>query len=141
MSKKYQQGDVLLIEIEDDDKFDKFAKPNHWSMHEKNNGDGGNVVLAFGEVTGHSHQFKPEDMAGVPVLKSYHTKSRVYENGTYSDKERIDDEAKAIQILADDGMTLYHEEHAPLTVPPGNYEVKIVREFDHMTQRVTRVWD
>lgn len=139
--KKYQQGDVLIIEIPEDcdDEWKKVTKPEYSSIHEKENGDGGNVVLAFGEVTGHSHQFKPEDMMNGKKLLSYHTKQTQY--GDRGTTDIIDDEAKAIQVLADEGMTLYHEEHAPITVPPGRYKIKIVQEFNHMTQSQARVWD
>lgn len=146
--KKYQQGDVLIIEIEDEETFKELSKPAYESTHAKHNGNKGNVVLAFGEVTGHSHQFKPKDMTGGPKLNSYHRSSLDYstefDRKKYGPKGRptiIEDEAFAIQVLADKGMTLYHEEHAPLTVPPGNYQVKIVQEFDHMTQRAARVYD
>ena len=60
--KKYQQGDVLIIEIENDDEWKKASESQYRKTHIKRNGDDGNVVLAFGEVTGHSHQFKPEEM-------------------------------------------------------------------------------
>ena len=142
--KKYQQGDVLIIVIPEGShaEWEKVTNGKYTDTHTKENGDGGNVVLAFGEVTGHSHQFKPEDMVaneGQKIL-SYHTKHTQYgEKGTKRDI--IDDEAKAIQVLADEGMTLYHEEHAPITVPPGKYQIKIVQEFNHMTQSQARVWD
>ena len=139
--KKYQQGDVLIIEKENDDEWKKASESQYRKTHIKRNGDDGNVVLAFGEVTGHSHQFKPEEMLndGSDKLLSYHDINSKYSEGGSSDV--IEDEAKAIQVLADEGMTLYHEEHAPITVPPGRYRVKIVQQFDHMTQTVSRVWD
>ena len=73
--------------------------------------------------------------------KAAYTKSTSEVAASSYHKYIIDDEAKAIQVLADEGMTLYHEEHAPITVPPGKYQIKIVQEFNHMTQSQARVWD
>ena len=38
-------------------------------------------------------------------------------------------------------VTLKHEEHNPIELPPGKYVVKIVREFDHITRRAGYVAD
>ena len=37
--------------------------------------------------------------------------------------------------------TLKHEEHKPLSLPPGLYRTRIVREFDHLSQRTRNVVD
>ena len=34
-------------------------------------------------------------------------------------------------VLTRNGFTITHEEHKPITVPPGIYEIGIVREFDY----------
>ena len=68
--------------------------------------DKGRVILAYGEVTGHVHaiwnravMFR-DDGLGQTFL-------RVEEGGT----------------------TVVHEEHAPVDLPAGNYEVVIQREY------------
>lgn len=72
-------------------------------------------ILAFGEVTGHKHQVIEEDAV---VL--------VREDGS-------------MYLSAPSGATITHEEHAPVTLPQGDYEVTIDREFDysqHMQRNV-----
>ena len=38
-------------------------------------------------------------------------------------------------------VTITHEEHDPIDVPPGKYLVRIVREFDHIAGRSRYVAD
>ena len=63
-------------------------------------------ILAFGEVTGHAH--KVEDLTRAQLLE--------IENGLFL-------------RVGEDGVRIIHEEHAPITLPPGNYEVEIQREY------------
>lgn len=67
--------------------------------------------LALGEVTGHKHQFGFEE------------KVRYFRDPKLE---------KAVAYLDIDGVpaTLKHEEHGPITLPPGKYEVIIQREYD-----------
>jgi hypothetical protein len=77
--------------------------------------DGGRPILAYGEVTGHKHQ-----LSGGKLHRS-----------TAS--------GKTVLVL-DQSETLTHEEHGPLTVPAGAYEVTIAREVD-LTGAIRRVAD
>jgi len=43
--------------------------------------------------------------------------------------------------VREEPVTLTHEEHNPLVVPPGKYVVRIVREFDHIAGRSRYVAD
>lgn len=63
-------------------------------------------ILAYGEVTGHAH--KIEDLTRAEVLE--------IENGLYL-------------RVGEEGVRIVHEEHAPVALPPGNYEVEIQREY------------
>lgn len=63
-------------------------------------------IVAFGEVTGHAHRV--EDL----------TKAEVLEVG-----------AGLYMRVSSEGVRLVHEEHAPITLPPGNYEIEIQREY------------
>lgn len=74
-------------------------------------------VLAFGEVTGHKHAVVEED---AEVL--------VRPDGS-------------MYLRAPSGATVVHEEHAPVTLPPGNYEVTIDREFDYASHMARNVAD
>jgi hypothetical protein len=63
-------------------------------------------ILAYGEVTGHAH--KVEDLAQAEVLE--------IGNGLYL-------------RVGEEGVRVVHEEHGAITLPPGNYEVEIQREY------------
>jgi hypothetical protein len=65
-----------------------------------------NGVLAYGEVTGHAH--KVEDLTRAEVLE--------IGEGLYL-------------RVGEEGVRVIHEEHAPITLPGGNYEVEIQREY------------
>src|SRR3990172_4777523 len=67
----------------------------------------GRAVVAYGEVTGHCHEVLGE---GIEVFEA--------PDGTLS-------------ISAPSGGTIIHEEHKSITLPPGNYQIGIVREYDH----------
>lgn len=62
-------------------------------------------VLAYGEVTGHSHRIE-----GATV-------------------ERYEHDGRAYILLAEAGL-LTHEEHGQAVVPAGIYEVIIERDYD-----------
>ena len=92
--KAYRQGDVLLVlrkavTIQPDAKI-----LNH-------------LVLAEGEVTGHSHKI---DQRGADLF----------------------DQAgkKFLKVTAAQGAKLIHDEHGPQTLPIGEYEVIIQREYE-----------
>lgn len=68
--------------------------------------EAGRTVLAHGEVTGHAHAFKEP----VPFYREKASGRRFL---------------KLVEPQA-----LSHEEHAPIEVPPGNYEVIRQTEFD-----------
>ena len=132
---KYQQGDVVKYKLNDED----FKK---YSNHNKENYSGNNVpvtysgqtntkaILAFGEVTGHTHRVEMSEMlkdAGVTLHMNY--------NG-----QAGKDVPQAFEVL-NEPVELQHEEHDTVTLPPGNYVVKIVREFNHITRRAQYVAD
>ena len=64
--------------------------------------DKGRVILAYGEVTGHAHAI----VADEAVL------TRDEALGT-----------RFLQVLAEGGVELVHEEHGTITLPRGDYEV------------------
>ncbi len=105
----YRQGDVLIQKIDT-------AIPTEATIVPL---DKGRVVLAYGEVTGHSHAIADVDSTsewGEAFCKP-ELKSTLYEwNG-----DRL---LQIKQITA-----LKHEEHAPITLEPGNYKVTIQKEY------------
>jgi hypothetical protein len=63
-------------------------------------------ILAFGEVTGYCH--KVENLNQAEVL----------EVGT-----------DLYLRVSEDGVRIVHDEHAPIMLPAGNYEITIQREY------------
>lgn len=72
-------------------------------------------VLAEGEVTGHAHVIGDD----IDLFEN--------ENNKFfsSDKE----------------VELVHEEHGNVKIPEGNWEVRIVQEYDHFAEEAKRVAD
>ena len=76
--------------------------------------EGGRTILARGETTGHYHsidarlgrlyRFRPDDMpSGLSI---------------------------GLLVIDEDGARLEHQEHAPIALDPGTYEVRRQREYD-----------
>jgi hypothetical protein len=98
--KLYRQGDVLFCAI-DKIPAGKTAKRD-------------NGTVAYGEVTGHSHRLA--DLGAAEVLEiGDDLFVRVSESG--------------LSIEGDAGATFVHEEHGPITLPPGDYRIQIQREY------------
>lgn len=91
---QYRQGDVLLIPVD--------VVPTG-AVQEAT--DGGRVVLAFGEVTGHAHAIDVE-------------RAKTFHNGEHR------------YLVVTDGAILRHEEHSPLCLEPGAYRVQLQREYE-----------
>ena len=95
MTHIYRQGDVLLIRID---------KPNlKWAN--KHPREGGRVVLAHGEATGHTHVI------------------------TQSSAMLFERRGERILALEEDAI-LAHEEHSPIDLPAGYYQVVQQREYN-----------
>jgi hypothetical protein len=98
--KNYRQGDVLFTRIP------KLPKGERKKR--------GNATVAYGEVTGHSHSLALEDREVAEVLE---IGDGLFVHVTHSG------------VRIEGGATFVHEEHAPVTLPPGEYEVTIQREY------------
>ena len=101
MSKRLliRQGDVMFIPI---------ASLPQGSRRKRDNG-----TVAYGEVTGHSHTLVEEDRTRAEVLE--------IGEGLYVQVSK-----DGIRIA---GAVFEHEEHLPVTLPPGDYEIRIQREY------------
>jgi hypothetical protein len=71
--------------------------------------DSRGVVLAEGEATGHYHGIK-------------------------SKYARLHERAGKIYLEALKKVTLRHQEHKSIEIPPGVYEIGRVQEYDYLTQ-------
>jgi len=120
---KYQHGDVLIRPTDNE-----LAKESLSSGDTVQLGGGGDdrIVLAKGEATGHAHAIDMSNLPSDVVVTTYGSEWR-----------------NNVDLLGVKGgdVVLTHEEHKPITLPPGNYEVSIVREFDHLAGRARNVWD
>lgn len=95
----YRQGDVLLIPVSE--------IPSQAKAIESR---GGRVVLAEGESTGHAHTVE----TGVATL---------YSTAESADRWlRVHQQAGSVALLT-------HQEHTPITLPPGDYAVRRQREY------------
>ena len=96
----FRQGDVYISKV------DSVDKKGFTKRQPKDN----NLVIAYGEVTGHHHSVALLDNPNVDL----------YENVTGD------------MILEVNGVstTLTHQEHAPITLDPGIYECYIQEEYD-----------
>lgn len=99
-SRQFRQGDVLII-----------GTPLPPDLHEIPR-EQERIVLAEGEATGHAHAIAD---AGATLYRPA------------SDQADID--ARFLQIVAEAGVELRHEEHAPITLPAGTYRVIRQREY------------
>lgn len=69
--------------------------------------DNGRIVLAYGEVTGHAHA-----IAAPPTEATLLTDEQ---------------EARFLRLVS--SVDVVHEEHATITLPPGDYQVVRQREY------------
>lgn len=94
----YRQGDVLIVPIA--------AKPV--AAFEIVEREGGRVILAEGESTGHAHAIKAKSAAMFrdPKLN-----------------------AIFLSVTGKDPVALEHDEHTTIELPPGDYQVILQREY------------
>jgi hypothetical protein len=92
-----RQGDVLIFAAK--------SIPDKLTAIERDNG---RVVLAYGEVTGHSHAIADLDAT---LFSAPSTTDRF------------------LRIMNASGVDLVHEEHSAIALPPGDYVVRIQREY------------
>ena len=122
-TKLYRQGDVLFRQIE--------RLPNGQQKKREN------ATVAYGEVTGHSHAIAVEDRCVAEVLEIgdglYVSVSEAGVRLTARDQAISDamfgGPTSSDLIQEAMGATFVHEEHGPITLPPGNYQVTIQREY------------
>jgi hypothetical protein len=101
----HRQGDLLFVQIEG-------PKPEGTEFENFADGVVADGVLARGESTGHAHRIAPEDLhAG---------KAKVYVN--------MMEEPRRLVVEAYEQVRVLHEEHKPIVLERGLYEVRRQRE-------------
>ena len=126
---KYQQGDVVMFKV-DEKYFEAHTRKGKEYKVGYSGGKDEHAIVAFGEVTGHKHQVNMKDMAkeaGVTLSMGYNQRAGL-------------DVPDGFQVH-EAPVTITHEEHDPVKLPPGYYMVRIVREFDHIAGRSRYVAD
>lgn len=107
-----QQGDVLFKKI-------KSIPGNLKRVARRNNGFGaGRYVVAEGETTGHHHSTIQECELFEDV------------NGTLY-----------IRNASESPIIFEHQEHGAVEVPTGDFEIGIVKEYDHFEEKAREVRD
>lgn len=110
--KQYRQGDVFLKEIID---IPEIEDKTYYSV-EGPIPDDGSLILAHGESTGHKHA--------------------IYDKNSILVKEKEGNRFFLIVIKETD---LKHEEHDPIKLPVGKYEV--IRQREYFPTEIRRVAD
>ena len=77
----------------------------------------GCIILAEGETTGHAHRIS--EVAGVVFREK---------DGMFYLENKHE-------------LTVNHEEHKTVTIPPGTWRVRKVREYDHFAEEARVVTD
>lgn len=98
---QFRQGDVLITRID--------RAPNGLTPRPR---DGGRVILAYGEVTGHAHAIA--DTLEAPA-------AAIYDDPTAADGSFV--------MLVESDTGLVHEEHGRIDLAPGAYRVTRQREY------------
>lgn len=75
------------------------------------------LTLAKGENTGHHHTI------------------------TKGEAELYEHEGTLFLRVNSDEAILTHQEHGTITIPKGDYQIDIVREYDHFSEEAKRVQD
>ena len=103
----FRQGDVLIIPVK--------VIPESVEAVDR---EGGRVVLAHGEVTGHAHAIKDK-------------RATLFRDPKLA--------AIFMHVSGDAPVALEHDEHSTIAIPPGNYQV--VRQVEYSPQEIRNVAD
>jgi len=79
-------------------------------------------IVAQGEATGHHHRIAADDMQVAELME-------------------IGWQGNLMLKVSEHGISIVHEEHKTVTIPPGTYKVHQAREFDYMARFARTVRD
>jgi hypothetical protein len=106
---QYRQGAVFIVRVQSIPEGVRPVDREH-----------GRIILAHGEVTGHSHAIAERD-------------AELFSGADTTDR--------FLRIMAASGVALQHEEHSTITLPPGDYVIRIQREYTSKDMAPIRVAD
>lgn len=124
MDKHYRQGDVLFIKI------DELPPLKFKTKKDK--------VVLEGEVTGHAHKLEGKakilEVAERIANVAFGIPSIVWDRGTLTAHLGGFVSGPNSQVIGyavvDSPAELTHEEHKPITIPAGVYQIRRQREYD-----------
>lgn len=110
-----RQGDILLVQAITPSGYGKLATDQ--------------VVVGNGEVTGHTHTLSNATWLVTPETTQEHL--REFADGKIMNMP--------IFVVAGEGSMLTHQEHAPLSVPPGTW--RVIRQREYAPEAIRSVLD
>ena len=139
---KYQQGDVLMLRINNSKDmmkdFESFKKDSRVTLHSRKNPSESSVAtLALGEATGHHHSIDVMHDENKDVEVTKHTNSWSWKPRATQGLGVVPD---YFEVTGADA-TIKHQEHDPITLPMGIYRVRIVKEYDPFSNLTRGVAD
>ena len=137
---KYQQGDVLMLRINDNKKMmESFVafKGKSNSHSRKNPSESSVATLALGEATGHHHSIDVMHEENKDVEITTHFNHWGWNNRNNQGLGRVPEYFE----VSGSEATIKHQEHEPITLPSGIYRVRIVKEYDPFSNTVSGVAD
>jgi hypothetical protein len=109
-----RQGDVVLIRVA--------TLPTDRTPVPLSNG---RIVLAFGEATGHAHVIGISPEAATEIAEAAIARARLWSTPGG---------ARYLEVRAP--VVLRHEEHSPLTIPPGIYQLP--KQVEYVAPQIMR---
>jgi hypothetical protein len=122
-----RQGDVLLVPVDPE-----LANGEAVQRRRDVPRVGGRLVLVEGETTGHAH-----------AILDTHARLEVQEFGEHRPvwiNRGVWSGSRIVLFVEDVPATLEHEEHDPLLVAPGSYEVRRQREYAPASDQQRAGW-
>lgn len=120
------QGDVVFFRI------DEFPVGDRKTDDQTKQG-----ILAYGEASGHAHQFVDESLASIELFRVM----------TEAHKDLLFAEVREPATIEHgrardfEGEEADHDYHKPVTLTPGKYLIGIVEETDWINKTIRRVVD
>jgi hypothetical protein len=120
--KQFQQGDVYFqtTKIPNPVKFERILDP----------------IVQYGEATGHKHQLWEHGMDSAFFQEALPTITEIPWK-LFRDKKTGE---RYLEVTGDK-VELRHEEHKTINLPPGEYKIGIVKEYDHFKEEAREVID
>ena len=137
---KYQQGDVLMLRINDNKEMmeDYHKHSGKKTTHSRKNPSESSVAtLALGEATGHHHSIDVMDDENKDVEVTRHFNKWGWNSRA---NQGLGNVAEYFEVSGSEA-TIKHQEHEAITLPEGIYRVRIVKEYDPFSNTVSGVAD